>query len=237
MNNIEIMSDAIKQIVKLKGTMVFENSKLFCAMIDDMVSKLTKERKVFRKVLDDNILREIGILYNTYPTQWSTAWAKIKYKLIEEYGLNNEWCNIIISSFSGAFGQENSIKKWNDIHYSKKCMVSNVARSFEWYQKLAEQGDAEAQYKLGNMYCDGKGVEKDFEKAVKWYKKAAVQGHARAQFSLGLAYEIELEEKKAIEWYEKAAELGEIKAQERLVYGYGIDKWRENVMNVIKWNQ
>jgi TPR repeat protein len=34
--------------------------------------------------------------------------------------------------------------------------------------ELAEQGDAKAQYNLGYMYREGKGVEQDFKEAVKW---------------------------------------------------------------------
>jgi TPR repeat protein len=35
--------------------------------------------------------------------------------------------------------------------------------------KLAEQGDAKAQYDLGKMYSDGKEVKQDYKEAVKWY--------------------------------------------------------------------
>jgi TPR repeat protein len=52
-------------------------------------------------------------------------------------------------------------------------------------QHEAEQGDADAQFKLGNMYQNGQGVLKDFSKAFKWYQKAAEQGNADAQYRLG----------------------------------------------------
>ena len=50
----------------------------------------------------------------------------------------------------------------------------------------AEQGDGEAQFKLGALYYDGRGVDQDFTEAVKWWRKAAEQGTAEAQFNLGL---------------------------------------------------
>lgn len=53
---------------------------------------------------------------------------------------------------------------------------------------LAEQGDVNAQYNLGESYDDGQGVPEDDVEAVKWWRKAAEQGHAKAQFSLGIAY-------------------------------------------------
>ena len=52
----------------------------------------------------------------------------------------------------------------------------------------AEQGNAEAQYKLGICYFLGRGVEKDPAKAVRWFKKAAEQGHANAQLLLNIDY-------------------------------------------------
>jgi len=42
----------------------------------------------------------------------------------------------------------------------------------EWYQKVAGQEYAQAQYNLGVCYQYGTVVEKDEQKAVKWYQKA-----------------------------------------------------------------
>ena len=58
----------------------------------------------------------------------------------------------------------------------------------EW-RPLARKGHADAQYKLGFLYEEARGVPLDFIKAVKWYRKAAEQGHAVAQRSLGMKYE------------------------------------------------
>ena len=58
----------------------------------------------------------------------------------------------------------------------------------KWYRKAAEQGLANAQYNLGIMYANGRGVAKDECTAVKWYRKAAEQGDADAQYNLGVTY-------------------------------------------------
>ena len=83
--------------------------------------------------------------------------------------------------------------------------------------EAAEQGDAEAQYKLGLCYDLAKGVTEDDSKAVEWYTKAAEQGHVEAQYKLGLCYHygdgVTQEMAKAIEWYTKAAEQGHVDAQ------------------------
>ena len=52
----------------------------------------------------------------------------------------------------------------------------------------ANQGNATAQYNLGNLYTNGKGIEKNYIKAAEWYKKAANQGYTDAQCYLGNCY-------------------------------------------------
>ncbi len=66
--------------------------------------------------------------------------------------------------------------------------VRNYAAALRELRPLADQGDAESQYMLGEMYGNGQGLPKDFSEAVKWYRKAAEQGNANAQNNLGGMY-------------------------------------------------
>ena len=50
-----------------------------------------------------------------------------------------------------------------------------------WYRLAADQGDAAAQFNLGVMYDNGRGVLKDEAEAVRWYRLAAEQGDADAR--------------------------------------------------------
>jgi len=52
----------------------------------------------------------------------------------------------------------------------------------------AEAGVAEAQFNLGFMYVDGRGVPQDDAEAIRWYRLAAEQGYATGQRNLGVAY-------------------------------------------------
>ena len=45
-----------------------------------------------------------------------------------------------------------------------------------------------AQYNLGLLCFNGKGVPQDYTEAAKWYRKAATQGLTQAQFQLGALY-------------------------------------------------
>jgi TPR repeat protein len=58
----------------------------------------------------------------------------------------------------------------------------------EWFQLAAEEGYASAQYYLGQMYRNGRGVPQDDKAAMKWYTLAAKQGYADAQYNLGVMY-------------------------------------------------
>ncbi len=49
-----------------------------------------------------------------------------------------------------------------------------------WIRKAAEQGDASAQYNLGQMYARGQGVPQDYVQAYKWIFLADERGGASA---------------------------------------------------------
>ena len=55
---------------------------------------------------------------------------------------------------------------------------------FRFQIKLAEQGNPEAQYKVGEMYELGKGVKKDEQVALTWFEKAAAQDHKKSIYKL-----------------------------------------------------
>lgn len=52
---------------------------------------------------------------------------------------------------------------------------------FSINQRFAEAGSKEGQFKLAEMYEEGRGTAVDLAAARKWYEKAAKQGHADAQ--------------------------------------------------------
>ena len=50
----------------------------------------------------------------------------------------------------------------------------NYAQVLELLRPLAAKGDAVAQFNLGLMYENGKGVTQDYKEAAKWFQKAAL---------------------------------------------------------------
>ena len=61
----------------------------------------------------------------------------------------------------------------------------DYVRSFEYWTKAAELGDAEAHHRLARLYHDGEGVEKDKKKEIHHYEEAAIGGHPKARHNLG----------------------------------------------------
>ena len=64
----------------------------------------------------------------------------------------------------------------------------DYATALKEFTPLAKEGNAVAQFNLGNKYREGQGVPQDYKTAVKWYKLAAEQGHAKSQSNLGVMY-------------------------------------------------
>ena len=62
------------------------------------------------------------------------------------------------------------------------------ATALRLIRPLADQGNADAQYTLGNMYATGQGVLKNGAEAAKWFRLAADQGYAPAQYNLGVLF-------------------------------------------------
>ena len=60
-------------------------------------------------------------------------------------------------------------------HYGMgvKGTASGYLEALELFRKGADQGDASAQFNLGNMYANGQGVPQDFSEAYVWYSLSA----------------------------------------------------------------
>ena len=85
----------------------------------------------------------------------------------------------------------------------------NYAEAEKWYRKAAEQGYADAQCQLGDMYFRGQRVLKNAAEAWEWYLLAAEQGSEYSQSQL--AYMCALGAGRdqsyaaAVYWYRRSA--------------------------------
>lgn len=99
-------------------------------------------------------------------------------------------------------------------------VTKDLAKAADYYLAAARAGDAESQFRLGNMIFSGMHYKQDHATALQWFQKAADQGHARAQFAVGNMYERGLalpqDRTEAIAWYLKARDAGDDMAAQRL---------------------
>ena len=72
-------------------------------------------------------------------------------------------------------------------YFSIAKMYDNVARNrplaAKWYRRLADQGNKDAEFRLGEMYRNGTGVPLDYASAHMWFNLAAGSGHLRASMA------------------------------------------------------
>jgi len=106
------------------------------------------------------------------------------------------------------------------------------AKALKFLSPFAEQGNAEAQYRMAIMYQNGLGMVRNDARALAMMRAAAEQGHALAQHGLGFMYLqgecTPKDEAQAAEWFRKAADQGMAGSQMTLgmMYeqGLGVEK-------------
>ena len=92
--------------------------------------------------------------------------------------------------------------------------VGNFNAAVAEWRPLAEAGDADAQFNLGQAYKLGRGgVPTDLRIAQGWYERAARQGHGQAQAILGLILFQNGDRAAAMPWIKKGADNGDPRAQ------------------------
>ena len=121
--------------------------------------------------------------------------------------------------------------------------VGENEQALDLYMQAAKDGNAEAQYRLGEAYRNGlvtgtkyaeegasrathgsftnpAGLRIAPAEAIHWIRKAARKGHPTAQMKMGKAYYfgyvVPKNRKTAAKWFRKAAEQGNAQAQQNL---------------------
>ena len=94
---------------------------------------------------------------------------------------------------------------------------SDYAGAVAIWRPLADKGDADAEFNLGQAYRLGRGVPTNLAAAKTWFERAAKQGHVDAETTLGLLLFQNGDQSEGIKWLKQAADHDEPRAQ--LVYG------------------
>ncbi len=84
------------------------------------------------------------------------------------------------------------------------------------FGEASRRGNHEAQYRIGLMYRDGVGLNRDSSEAAYWFRKAGSNGHAGGQYEIAVCFMqgrgVLQDSRVAAEWFWRAAENGHPKA-------------------------
>ena len=115
---------------------------------------------------------------------------------------------LALSAPASAQSVKAGIEAWQRADYSEAVAI---------WRPLAEKGDADAAFNLGQAYRLGRGVPTNLATAKTWFERAAGENHVDAQTTLGLLLFQNGDQAEGLKWLKAAAEQGEARAL--LVYG------------------
>lgn len=82
-----------------------------------------------------------------------------------------------------------AVPAWADFQAGLEAyQKGDYVEAAKQWRPLAEEGNAAAQYNLGLLYLDGRGVPESLAEAVNWFRRAAEQDYTQAQHNLGAMY-------------------------------------------------
>ena len=116
----------------------------------------------------------------------------------------------------------------------------DYATALQFFVPLAEAGNRDAEYSVGVMYANGRGLPQSFIEAAKWFHRAAEKGQAGAQYDLGVLYAkgqgVKEDSAEAAKWFRKAADQGKPSAEYNLAYLYTVGLGvPQDFVEAIKW--
>lgn len=113
---------------------------------------------------------------------------------------------------------------WKEQRALEALEKGDYAAALKEFLPLARGGSSAAQFNLGFIYHEGKGVPQNSTEALKWYRLASDQGYPAAQFTLGAMYDkgdgVPQDYKEAAKWYRLAAGQGIPNAQLKMGFMY-----------------
>ena len=100
----------------------------------------------------------------------------------------------------------------------------NYKKSFQWMEAAANQGDADAEVEIAEMYMRGEVIPMNARKAKTWYEKAAAKDDLDGINGLARLYRygsgVRKDQEKAFEYYQKASLQGHTRSQVGLGMAY-----------------
>jgi len=116
----------------------------------------------------------------------------------------------------------------------------NPRKAYENFIFVANSGDPDGEYKVGDCFYNGTYVEQNYKKAFEWYLKSAEKGNKDAQCMVGICYlkghGVNVDRGESIKWMLKSADQGDDAAQNNLAdfYEEGIGVKQDSAL-ALEW--
>jgi S1-C subfamily serine protease len=191
----------------------------------------------------DNFLHEVKVTegFDYYASANASLYKSLDLE-VKKLGNNKEYWNKD-SLFFLCEAHKKVMRQFNNANYElvklgNLCTNHSASPTLSKLDSLkdrASKGDASAQYTLGLMLYNGKGVPKDVPTAIGFLQAAAIQNHVGAQNALSSIYRsgngTPKNETKAFEWSQKAASQGDSTGQldAGMFYMQGVGVIRDDI--------
>ncbi|WP_455376778.1 AgmX/PglI C-terminal domain-containing protein [Kaarinaea lacus] len=129
------------------------------------------------------------------------------------------------------------------LYFNGEGVPKDIPHALHWYNKAAENGFADAQYRLGLLYHDGKqGVERNLDLAYKWLSSALKGGNENAKEKLEWLHKTEqgnvVNLNENVEVLKQVAAGGNQQARfllsQKMIKGAGIPQDKAGAVKMIK---
>jgi uncharacterized protein len=189
----------------------------------------TEAQKWLRKAADQGHCRALGVLGTLLDED-----ERLAHELkAAELGCNEAQYNL------GMWYMHYLIADFEPEEY----VPEDYAQAAFWLAKSANQGNMDAQLRLGLLYLEGQGVPQDDDIAFAWIRKSAEQEHEFAYYELGMMYlngrGVPQNDKEAAAWFLKGARLMDLEATYQLgvmyLEGRGVGQDDKEACFWIRW--
>ena len=249
MNDDDSFKIQLKNIVDKYGDSLFLEPKKFFSIVSDEIKECEVEMKMFRKILNTDLL---GFIYK-YRRRYNTIESKVKdiarielldfnqllsftNDLLFSLGINIQNKNVSQNTVTNS--KQNPVKTNinqpntnNTLSADDLCNLGDEAyqkreyeKAYRYYEEAMNKGNLKAELNIGLMLLDGIGVSKDIEKGFKIIYKVAKEGLVDAYIALGDCYHygkgVKTDFEKGFHWYKKAAKAGSMEGNYLLGIAY-----------------
>ncbi|GMQ87790.1 MAG: hypothetical protein BMS9Abin08_0998 [Gammaproteobacteria bacterium] len=159
----------------------------------DKLQRLQVQQKQFEKIIGK---AKVGDL----KAQYEAGIMYLKGKGVEvDGGKARSWIGKAADQ-----GDRKAITRLGILHYKGEGGAKDYGRALDLFNSVSNDSVL-AQYYLGEMYADGKGVDRNYTTAIAWYKKAADGGFERAGGKIiNMEEELKMEERRKANTARKA---------------------------------